>query len=101
MSVLDGAMAQVYDKIRSAVAEKLDAMAAAWEAAIHAQHMDARMSGLVQVADALLEVKVHVVRKSDTEASLEIESAGLQLDEVKDDLRFYILSPAKAYAFGG
>lgn len=96
-----GIMTQVTDKIQTTIVERLNAMASAWESAIHSQHMDARMAGLVLVANALLEVKVHVVQKSDIEASLEIESAGLQIDEIKDHLKFYILGPAKTYAFGG
>lgn len=94
-------VSQIMNKVNDVVRTRLDEMAARWEGAIHAQHMDARLAGRVQVANALLETKVKVVRKSDTEASLEVECPGLQLDELKDDLSFYILQPGKTYAFGG
>lgn len=91
---------QLMDHLRPAVTEKLEQLRAAWEAAIHHEMTDAIMAGKQQVAYALPEVRVHVVQKSDTQASLEVESAGLELDEIKDDLSFYILGPSKTYVFG-
>ena len=97
----DDVMPAVQKKMDSVIEDKWQQMAQAWKSAIIGQMTDALMAGLPEVAYALPDVDVFITRKSNTEATISARSAGFDRPSISDDLRFYVLGPAKAYAFGG